>query len=83
MSPLIIALCTANGHTWCGPAEKAPAGCVHVHRFEVADLSRVLEVMRDTFWRAHVRGNYFDHRSVTPARMAAHVTTELALGVAA
>lgn len=83
MKPLTIALCTANGLTWCGPAEHTPAGCINVHRFSVADLARVLEVMRDTFWQAHIRSNYFDHRSVTPERMAARLTPELVLGVAA
>lgn len=83
MQHLFIALCTANGHTWCGPEASAPAGCINVHRFTVADLPAVLDAMRDTFWRAHIRGNYFDHRAVTPERMAARVDTVLALQVAA
>lgn len=49
----------------------------------MADLPAVLDAMRDTFWRAHIRGNYFDHRAVTPERMAARVDTVLALQVAA
>ena len=83
MKQLTIGLATSNGHTYCGPTHTAPPGIIKPLTIYVADPALVLESMQDIFARGHIRGPYFDNRFIKPERIAAQITTPMALGVAA